>query len=98
MFPANERQRYNVMLSLIAWAHIQNDPPPYSLHADVSNILMFHAVRHNKNFLWKWIFPLDHWWLLSYQIGKGASIFFIFFSKYINLAAKGNNYCGATTR
>ena len=26
MRPANERRRYNVMLSLISWAHAQNDP------------------------------------------------------------------------
>ena len=26
MRPANERRRYNVMLSLIGWAHTQNHP------------------------------------------------------------------------
>ena len=26
MRPANERRRYNVMSSLIGWAHAQNDP------------------------------------------------------------------------
>ena len=38
MRPTNERQRYNVMSSLIGWAHLQNDPwcifkqtPGYSL-------------------------------------------------------------------
>ena len=58
MHPANERRRYNVTPSLIAWAHAQNDPCRWCL-GDTSPtavltmhdkwVFFFHALqwRHN---------------------------------------------------
>ena len=50
MLPANERQRHIVMLSLIGWAHTQNDPWLFGMG----------AFRGSFNLHFQFVF----WWKL----------------------------------
>ena len=45
MRPTNERQHYNVMLSLIGWAYTQNDPHVYKC-TGIFNHQLWYDARH----------------------------------------------------
>ena len=50
MRPANERWRYSVTSSLIAWVHTQNDPEHTNQHTQGWAVpLQFHEIKYHKS-------------------------------------------------